>query len=146
MNIYVSHCGMETANLQKPPQATAHSFHGNSSLPESLVETVGVVADGKVAFWSVRLLCEVWVGFLEMQPQSPISWKSMISPLFSELKSRGLCPQLRILYDTFAGADSADLLTMASGSACMEILGFVLKCLFLGIEALWMSSRAIHFN
>lgn len=90
--------------------------------------------------------CEIWVVFLEMQPQSPISWKSMISPLFSEFKSRGLCPQLRILYDTFEGAVSADLFKVASGSACMEIPGFILKCLFLGLEALWMSSRAQRFN
>lgn len=84
--------------------------------------------------------------FLEMQPPNSISWKSMISRLFSEFKSWGLCPQLRTLYDTFVGPVSADLFTVASGNACMEIPGFVLKCLFLGLEALWMSSRALCFN
>lgn len=61
-------------------------------------------------------------------------------------ESQGLCPQLRILCDTFAGAVSADLFTFSSGTACMEIPGFVLKCTFLGLEALWMSSRALCFN
>lgn len=66
--------------------------------------------------------------------------------LILRIQESGLCPQLRTLYDTFIGPVSADLFTVASGNACMEIPGFVLKCLFLGLEALWMSSRALCFN